>query len=116
MLFLRYQNLTKDSLCSLGVFQELYPQVIQIEFWTVIFILCFVCFLFKSARFHTEQLGITMTLLFGRVSYVGIDTDPIYYYPKGAARVTFEKYESVVAAVKKRFLMPAETKTRKMVH
>lgn len=56
-----------------------------------------------------------MTALFGRVTYVGIDTDPIYYYPKGAARVSFEKYESVVAAVKKRFLMPAETKARKMV-
>lgn len=56
-----------------------------------------------------------MTALFGPVTYVGIDTDPIYYYPKGAARVSFENYDSVVAAVKKRFLMPVETKARKMV-
>lgn len=56
-----------------------------------------------------------MTRLFGNVTYVGIDTDPIYLYPKGAARVSFESRNSVVMAVKKRFLMPRETKTRKMV-
>lgn len=57
-----------------------------------------------------------MTRLFGKVSYVGIDTDPEFLYPKGSARVTFENKSSVISAVKKRFLMPAETKTRKMVN
>lgn len=55
-----------------------------------------------------------MSRLFGKVSYVGIDTDPEYFYPKGAARVTFQNSSSMIMAVKKRFLMPMETKTRKM--
>lgn len=64
----------------------------------------------------TEQLGLLMTRLFGQVSYAGIDTDPEYLYPKGSARVTFQDKKSVVLAIKKRFLMPTETGTRKMVN
>ncbi|XP_065201468.1 cytoplasmic polyadenylation element-binding protein 2-like [Planococcus citri] len=62
-----------------------------------------------------KELGLMLTRIFGNVSYVGIDTDSEYFYPKGAARVTFESRSSVISAVRKRFLMPTETKTRKMM-
>lgn len=69
----------------------------------------------RNVFIFAEELGLMMTRLFGNVSYVGIDTDSEYFYPKGAARVSFESKTSVISAIKKRFLMPAETKTRKMV-
>ena len=57
-----------------------------------------------------------MCKLFGEVAYVGIDVDALYFYPKGSARVVFMNRYSVVAAIKKRFVMPAEINNRKMVN
>ena len=50
------------------------------------------------------ELALIMERLYGGVCYAGIDTDPEFKYPKGAARVTFSNQHSYVAAVNARFV------------
>lgn len=64
------------------------------------------------------DLAVHMSALFGPISYVSIDTDPDFGYPKGSARVYFQTTDSFVNAINFRFvdLVLPEDDSKKLVN
>ena len=71
------------------------------------YFLIFIFEVFVGALPRHTKAGMLAEILrgrFGPICYVGIDTDPAFDYPQGAARITFRLFHSYVKAIANRYI------------